>query len=106
MKQAYSVCLFTVFVILGQCSLRAQWVQCAPVPGDHSIFAGQLQNLAVNGTRLFATRNPIVDTIYYSDNSGATWSVSKLPGVVLRPTTYYPAVAGVWASNGTLFASG
>jgi hypothetical protein len=107
MKQFYGFCILLVLLILCECPLAAQWVKCTPVPGDNNIGSGaQLIYLASNGSRLFVPRPGGLDSIFYSDNSGASWAVSRVPPWVIGGTSYYPAVTGVWANAGVIFASG
>jgi hypothetical protein len=110
MKTLYKVCVLLTFIILGQWSLKAQWIVCTNAPGNDSIYttpAGVgLRDLAVNGSRLFMMRITGIDSIFYSDDNGSTWHVSKPPGVVIGGTTYYPSLAHVFVHDGTIFASG
>ncbi len=99
-----------VLLIATWSSLSAQWVKCTDIPGNDSIYtvpAGTgLRDLAVNGSRLFAMRITGLDSIFYSDDLGSTWHLSKPPGIVIAGTTYYPSLAHVWSHDGTLFTSG
>jgi len=106
----YRISVLLSLIVLSQWSLNAQWVKCVNVPGNDSIYttpAGVgLRDLAVNGSRLFAMRIASVDSIFYSDDNGSTWHVSKPPGVVISGTTYYPSLAHVFVHDGTIFSSG
>ena len=110
MKNLYRVCILLAFIILSQWSLNAQWVACTNAPGNDSIYTSPagvgLRDLAVNGSRLFMMRITGIDSIFYSDDNGSTWHVSKPPGVVIAGTTYYPSLAHVFVYEGTIFASG
>ncbi len=110
MNNFYKVCLLLTLAVLGTCSLQAQWVKCTKAPGNDSIYttpAGVgLRDMAVNGSRLFMMRITGIDTIFYTDDNGSTWHVSKPPGVVIGTTTYYPSLAHVFVHDGTIFASG
>jgi hypothetical protein len=107
MKNIYKVLLLTAFITLTQWSLRAQWVKCTAVPGDNTVGSGtQLIYLASNGTRLFVPRPGKQDSIFYSDNSGGSWNMSRVPPWVIGGTSYYPTVTGVWVNGGVIFASG
>jgi hypothetical protein len=107
MKNFYRIGLFLTLVIICIRPLQAQWTKCTEVPGDNRVGSGaQLIYLAVNGTRLFVPRPYGLDSIFYSDNSGGTWTVSRVPPWVLSGTSYYPTVTGVWVNSGVIFASG
>jgi hypothetical protein len=102
--------ILLTLVIVSQWSLNAQWVKCTKAPGNDSIYTSPagvgLRDLAVNGSRLFMMRITGLDSIFYSDDNGSTWHVSKPPGVVIAGTTYYPSLAHVFVHNGTIFCSG
>jgi hypothetical protein len=100
-----------LLIVLAACApLSAQWVKCTDIPGNDSIYTNPagtgLRDLAVNGSRLFAMRITSLDSIFYSDDDGSTWHLSKAPGIVIAGTTYYPSLAHVWNHDGTLFTSG
>jgi hypothetical protein len=103
---AIMFCAFVLLLLIPRSGF-AQWVKCAPVPGDNNIGTGaQLSYLAANGTRLFVPRPGGLDSIFYSDDNGGSWNVGRVPPWVVGGTNHYPTITGVWVNRGVILASG